>query len=116
MRTILAALLTLAPLAGCGISDESARNQFRQGSVQACLDASRNSPAPAGFNWQRFCSCATERVMAGKSARELAQMQPGTPEQRQIAEQCAAEQQPAGGRVGPNQTAAPPAPDAPKPH
>ena len=90
MRTILAAALALATLAGCD-SDEAIRNEFRQGSIQSCMEASRNSPAPPGFSWERLCTCATDRVMEGKSGRELAQMQPGTEEQRRIVEQCIAE-------------------------
>jgi hypothetical protein len=95
MRTIPAAvsLLSLAALAACGNSDEAARKAFREGSLSSCVEASRGRPAPPGFDWERLCTCATDRVMEGKSGRELAQMQPGTPEQRRIVEQCVAELQ-----------------------
>jgi hypothetical protein len=92
MRTHWAAALALTALTGCGESDETARNAFRQGSIDSCLEASRGTPAPPGFDWQRMCTCATERVMAGKTGAELAELQPGTPEQRRIVAQCAAEQ------------------------
>jgi hypothetical protein len=87
----LAAIALLVALGACEASDEAIRNEFRQGSIEGCLESSRDSNAPPGFDWQRLCSCATDRVMEGKSARELAQLQPGTPEQREIVAQCMAE-------------------------
>ena len=95
MRILFAAvsLLPLAALAACGSSDEATRNAFREGSLRSCIEASRGRPAPPGFDWERLCACATDRVMEGKSGRELAQLQPGTDEQRRIVEQCVAEMQ-----------------------
>lgn len=92
MRRIAPLLLLMAPALGaCGETDEAVRNQFRQGSIQSCLDSSRSAPAPPGFDWERLCTCATDRVMEGKSGAELAQLEPGTPEQRRIVSQCLAE-------------------------
>ena len=113
MRSI--SLIVLAPalmLAGCGASDEAARNTFRQASIEGCLSASRGQ-APAGmanFDWNRLCTCATERVMEGKSASELAQLRPDGPGQREIVAQCLAEMQP-GAAAAPGA----PAPAAPAP-
>ena len=91
----LAPLLAAAILAlpGCGASDEAARNAFREASVQGCLSASRGqAPAAlANFDWERLCNCATEKVMEGKSAAELAQLRPGDPSHRAIVAQCVAE-------------------------
>jgi hypothetical protein len=90
MRAAIA-LFTLPALAACEDSDEALRNQFRQGSIESCLETASSAPAPPGFDWQRLCTCATERVMEGKSGAELARLEPGTPEQRRIVAQCAAE-------------------------
>ena len=93
--TTFAALLATATLAlaGCGASDETARNAFREASVEGCLSASRGqAPAAlANFDWERLCNCATEKVMEGKSAAELAQLRPGDPGHRAIVAQCVAE-------------------------
>ena len=85
------AVFALTALAACEDSDEALRNQFRQGSIESCLEAARGAPAPTGFDWERLCTCATERVMEGRSGAELAQLEPGTPEQRRIFAQCRAE-------------------------
>lgn len=89
--TAVFALAALGVLCACEDSDEALRNQFRQGSIESCLESARAAPAPPGFDWERLCACATERVMEGKSGAELAQLEPGTPEQRRIVAQCAAE-------------------------
>lgn len=93
MRFILAALPLVPMLAACGASDEAARNTFRQSSIDSCVSASSSRPQPAlaGFDWERLCTCATDRIMEGKSARELIQMEPGAPEHRQAVEQCVLE-------------------------
>ena len=92
MRAAIA-VLALAALAACEDSDEALRNQFRQGSIESCLESSRGAPAPPGFDWERLCTCATERVMEGKSGTELAKLETGTPEQRRIVAQCRIEVQ-----------------------
>lgn len=100
MRLILAAasILPLAALAGCGATEEAARDTFRQSSIDGCLSASRSQPTPpqmAGFDWNRLCTCATDRIMEGKSATELAQLSPDGPGQREAVEQCVREMMPA---------------------
>lgn len=97
MRRMLVAmpLLSLAALAACG-SEESARNTFRTASIEGCVSASEGQSVPpqlAGFDWQRLCTCATDRIMEGKSASELAQLTPGGPGQTEAVQQCIAEMQ-----------------------
>ena len=92
MRLLLAVvtILPMAALAACQ-SEESARNTFRTTSIEACVSASRNTSVPpqmAGFDWQRMCTCATDKIMEGKSARELAQLTPGGPGQNEAVQQC----------------------------
>ena len=91
MRIILAvaAILPLAALAGCQ-SEDAARNTFREASIRGCLEGAHRtaSPAAANADWNRFCACATDRIMAGKSARELAQLRPNGPGQQEIVMQC----------------------------
>ena len=95
LRVAFAILMPAAMLAACGPSEEAARNSFRQSSIESCVGASREVAAPqlAGFDWERLCSCATDRIMAGKSARELIQLEPGGPGQREAVEQCVIEMQ-----------------------
>ena len=92
MRLILA-VLPIAALAGCGVSDEAARNAFRESSIQSCVSAAQQQagPATAGVDWQRMCTCITDKIVEGKSARDLLQIRPGDPEQREATEQCLAE-------------------------
>lgn len=96
-RSMMAAALGLAALGGCEASDEALRNQFRQGAIEGCMQAAGERSAPAGIDWDRLCGCATDRVMEGKSGRELAQMQPGGEEQSRIVQQCLAEMRGGGG-------------------
>jgi len=97
MRRLLAvvSILPLVAVAACG-SEESARNTFRTASIEGCVSASRGSTVPpqmAGFDWQRLCTCATDRIMEGKSASELAQLTPGGPGQTEAVQQCIVEMQ-----------------------
>ena len=89
-------LIPIAALAACG-SEEAAQNTFRQASIDGCLSASRGQPLPpamANFDWDRLCACATDRIMEGKSATELAQLRPDGPGQREAVEQCVREMMP----------------------
>jgi hypothetical protein len=104
MRRLLAAvsILPLAALAACG-SEEDARNTFRTSSIQGCVSASSGASVPpqmAGFDWERLCTCATDRIMDGKSASELAQLTPGGPGQTEAVQQCIAEMQQDGAAPG----------------
>ena len=97
MRRLLAVatILPLTALAACG-SEESARNTFRTSSIEGCVSASRTSSVPpqmAGFDWQRLCTCATDKIMEGKTARELAQLTPGGPGQTEAVQQCVMDMQ-----------------------
>lgn len=92
MRILFAAAPLLA-LAACEAAEDSARDGFRTESIAACTESSRRAaPAPmAGFDWERLCTCATDRIMEGKSAGELLRLQPGGPGQREAIEACFAE-------------------------
>lgn len=100
MRMKFAALLVvpMLTLAACG-SEESARNTFRTASIDGCVSASESQPTPPGmegFDWNRLCTCATDRIMEGKSASELAQLEPGGPGQQEAVMQCVQEMMPGG--------------------
>lgn len=90
MRLILIAPLLLAPLSGCGAAEEAARNSFREASIESCTSASRSAAPPqlAGWDWSRICTCATDKLMEGKSAADLARLESNTPEQRAAIQQC----------------------------
>ena len=91
MRTSLAALtMMVAVLPACGAAESEARDAFREGAVALCVANSERAapPAMAGFDWQRLCGCATDRVMDGRSLRELAGLTPGGPEQRDALARC----------------------------
>lgn len=109
MRTLpacLAAALVLLPLAGCGQGsafDEAFRNSYREKGVQTCATQARTAmaqsgrAAPAGVDFDRICACAVDRIMAGKSAREL-MSPPDDATQRAAVEQCAAQAVSGGGK------------------
>ncbi len=94
MRSILIAL-PLASLAACGAAEEAARTSFREASIQSCTSASRSAAPPqlAGWNWSGICACATDRIMEGKSAADLARLDSNTPEQRAAIEHCVSQVQ-----------------------
>jgi hypothetical protein len=90
LRKILAAALPLLALAGCGPSDAEIRNEVREGALNSCLAADRTK-APPGFDWRRFCTCVTDRIVAGRSGRELKQQAPSEAERREAVALCRAE-------------------------
>jgi len=90
MRTKLALCLVLLPLAACA-SEETQRTAFRDASIASCMAASRNAPTPpgmAGFDWNSLCTCATDKIMEGKSASELAALEADGPGQQAAVQQC----------------------------
>lgn len=91
MRTILAAGLTLAALAGCGPSDDALRNQVREGLLGSCLQADRGLTPVSDADWRRLCGCVTDRLTEAKSGRELAERAPDEAERRDAVGRCAAE-------------------------
>jgi len=103
MRRRVLLPIAAAALAGCGASEEAARDAFRRGSIEACLTSSRQAapPALAGFDWERLCACATDRIMAGKSARELTGLRPGGPGQHEAVAACLAQIRRGGGSSAP---------------
>jgi hypothetical protein len=96
MRALLSLLTVL--LAGCGATEEEARHAVRDQAVMGCVASARQSaPASlAGYDWRGLCGCATDRLMAGRSAAELVRMEPGGPRQREAFARCARDLHPAG--------------------
>ena len=97
MRLILAggAAGLILSLAGCGEGsafDNGVRDGFRQTAIESCVSSSRGTVMPAGFDWQRLCSCAIDRYMANKSTTELRSADPSDPALRAATQQCAMEQ------------------------
>ena len=99
----LPALMIVVLLFGCGAdasggSDEAFRTEFKQNAVRACVDQSRTAAPPGteGLDWQRFCGCAADRFMEGKSTDELRTARDIGSSDRPALEQCAAEMQSAG--------------------
>ena len=97
MRRLLAvvSILPLAALAACG-SEEAARSTFRTTQIEGCITAMRNGPLASqmpGFDWQRLCTCSTDKIMEGKSATELAQLTPNGPGQMEAVQQCVMDMQ-----------------------
>jgi hypothetical protein len=89
MRLILSFAVAAAALAGCQ-SDEQFKQQWRQTAVNACVDAARNEPMPAGLDAGQVCSCSIDRIMQGKTAAQLRTHQ-GGPADEEAAAQCARE-------------------------
>jgi len=88
-------LFATAGLAGCGQGsafDQAFRNSFRESAVNSCITTSRNTPnAPAGFDWQRLCSCSIDRLMRGKTSAELRRIAGDSRAQMDAVRQCANE-------------------------
>ena len=89
--------MPLLALAGCGPSDAEIRNEVREGALNSCLAADRTK-APPDFDWRRFCTCVTDRVVADRSGRELKEHSPSEAERREVVALCRAEM---GGRPAP---------------
>ena len=88
MRPLTPILLLLAALSACGPSDQEARNEIRQGLVNSCLGESGVRRAPPGFDWDRFCGCVTDGVMAGRSTADLKQGPPPAADRRAVVRRC----------------------------
>lgn len=89
MRLILSLAVAASAVAGCQ-SDDQFKQQWRQTAVNACVEAARNQPMPAGVDAGRVCNCSIDRIMQGKSAAELRNHQSG-PADAEGARQCAIE-------------------------
>jgi len=87
MRTILAALPFLALLAGCGQSDEAARNEIRDGALRSCLEGVQGAAAPPGVSWDILCRCVTDKVIEGKTPEQL-ELPPSDTERRNAVRSC----------------------------
>lgn len=97
MRHLLLAALAGVALVGCDAYNEaynsSFRTTFRQASIDSCVETSRRAEngQTRGWDWQRLCTCATDRMMAGKSTEEVAELHRDRAGQQRAREQCVAE-------------------------
>jgi hypothetical protein len=96
MRTYLAStlLILLSACDGGGPVDQSIQQGVRQSAIQACIAwvPSFEMAEAAGLNGERLCTCAADRLLAGKSMADLAQgIRPDSPENRRAIVQCIAD-------------------------
>jgi len=90
MRAVLSLAAASLALTACQ-SDESFKQQWREASLNVCLEESRNRPMPAGVDANHVCACSIDRLMEGKSVADLSK---GAEMQRAAeatARQCAME-------------------------
>lgn len=87
MRLILSLAVGAAALAGCQ-SDDQFKQQWRETAVNACTEAARTQPMPAGLDAAQVCNCSIDRIMQGKSAADLRAHRSG-PADEEAAAQCA---------------------------
>ena len=102
--TLLLLTLTVFPfLAACGegrVVDDSIKATYREKLVTTCAaTASGTVPSAANLDLDKICGCAADKVMEGKSARDLVSTVPGSAEDIAKIRQCATELYPDGIRI-----------------
>jgi hypothetical protein len=106
MRTIFAAstLLLITACDSGGVVDQTIRQGVRQSAVEACTAwiPQSNIALAAGLDPDRLCACAADRILEGKSASELGDLRPGSPESRAAVAQCVAQIQTRPRAAGPS--------------
>jgi hypothetical protein len=100
---VVAALLLTAACDSGGVVDQTVRAGVRQSAVEACQAWVPQSElvTAAGVDAGRLCGCAADRVLADKSAAELADIGQSSADIRAAAVQCIAELGERGTRDGP---------------
>lgn len=96
MRTMMIATVGLAfTLAACGDGsafDESFKSSYREKMITACSEAAKGSiPAGVNIDLSKVCGCTADKIMEGKSAKELMSNAPGSAEDIAKAQQCVTE-------------------------
>ena len=89
----LSALTLMLPACGEGGSiDDSLKATVRQQLVATC-EATAESQVPEGLtvNLNQLCSCAADKVMAGKSAKDLIANPPTSAEDLNKVQECLTE-------------------------
>jgi hypothetical protein len=94
MRRILPslALLPLFALAACGeggVVDDNLKNTIRESIVSSCA-ATAEGQVPEGVNvdLDKVCDCAGDKLMAGKSVKELVSNPPTSAEDLAPIKEC----------------------------
>ncbi len=99
MRSIIIALSVLT-LTACGEGsafDESFKASFREKLVTTCTSSASGSiPAGVNIDLDKICGCAADKIMEGKSAKELVSTVPGSAEDLAKVRQCMTELYPNG--------------------
>ena len=98
------ASVTLLPLlAACGEGsavDAQVKATYRQQLMAVCTStASGYLPTGANLDLDKICGCAADKIMEGKSAKELVSTVPGSAEDLAKIRGCAAELYPDGIRI-----------------
>lgn len=84
-----------ATLSACGEGsafDETFKTSYKEKFVQQCADSAKGS-IPAGINIDatKLCGCAADKIMQGKSAKDLATTVPGSAEDMAKVQACLTE-------------------------
>ena len=102
MHKLTLLLLTLA-LTACGegsVVDDSIKATYSEKLVTTCTATAQSTvPSAANLDLDKICGCAADKVMEGKSARDLVSTVPGSAEDIAKIRQCATELYPDGVRI-----------------
>lgn len=90
MRSVLSLAAASLALAACQ-SDENFKQQWREATINVCLQEARNRPMPAGVDADRVCACSIDRLMQGKTVAQLSNGPEMQREAEAAARQCAVE-------------------------
>lgn len=97
MLAIAGMALTLTACGEGSALDESFKSSYREKLVSTCT-SSAQSYIPAGVNidLDKICGCTADKIMEGKSAKELATTVPGSAEDIAKVQACVGELYPQG--------------------
>ena len=95
MKRVIAGMIVAAALTGCGkgnVVDSAVLPALRDKAMERCEMAVASVASASGLDIEKVCTCAVDRIMAGKSVVDLAQMTRSSPEIREAAQRCVLEQ------------------------
>ena len=103
MKKLIIVSLALTACGEGSVVDESFKTSFREKLVMTCA-ATAEGKIPAGVivDIDQLCSCAADKVMEGKSAKDLVTTIPGSAEDMAKLQTCLTELAPV--KVGPART------------
>lgn len=97
MMAIMGLALTLTACGDGSSFDKTFKSSYREKLITTCTTSAKGSiPAGVNIDLDKICGCAADKIMEGKSAKDLATNMPGSAQDIAKAQACITELYPNG--------------------